>query len=82
MDTIILKSDILTVIKVNRKTKAKMFNNLKAGDKIQFSVPLIYAGRNGGSYATYVEAKNIETGDTTSKSFNVLPSILDSFDFE
>ena len=34
MDTIFLKSDIITVTKINRKTKAKMFQNLKVGDKL------------------------------------------------
>lgn len=79
---IILKSDIVTITKINRKTKAKMFVNLKVGDKLEFSVPIEYAGHNRGTYATYIRIKNMETGETTSSSFNQLPSILSAFDFE
>lgn len=79
---IILKSNIVTVTKINRKTKAKMFENLKEGDKIEFSVPLKYAGHNRGTYATYIEVKNLETGEKTQSSFNQLPSILNAFEFE
>lgn len=82
MDQIVLESDTLVVTKINRKTKAKMFENLKVGDKIKFSVPIKYAGRNHGSYATYILIKNIETGETTHSSFNQLPSILDAFELE
>jgi hypothetical protein len=78
---IILTSKIQTITKINRKTKAKMFENLKVGDKIQFSVPLKYAGHNRGTYATYIEVMNMETGETTHSSFNQLPKILEAFEF-
>lgn len=83
MDTIILHSDTLKVIKINRKTKAKMFENLKVGDIVQFSVPIKQAGRGrSGTYATYIKALNIETGEETESSFNQIPIILDAFEFE
>lgn len=82
LDTIYLKSDILVVTKINKKTKAKMFENLKVGDKIEFSVPIKYAGRNHGSYATYIGVRNVETGEETSSSFNQLPTVLRAFEFE
>lgn len=75
MDKIILKSGVLTVVKINRKTKAKMFTNLKIGDKIQLS-----AGRNSGSYATYIDVVNVGTGERTLSTFNQLPSILNAFE--
>jgi hypothetical protein len=81
IDTIMLTSPDLTVIKINRKTKAQMFKNLKVGDKIQFYVPIKYAGRNRGTYATYITAKNLETGESTQNSFNQISSILDAFEF-
>ncbi|ALA47963.1 hypothetical protein ABE137_12355 [Brevibacillus laterosporus] len=81
-DSIVLRSNILKITKINRKTKAKMFENLKVGSKIEMSVPVKYAGRNRGSYATYIAVRNIETGETTSSSFNQLPSILDAFEIE
>lgn len=82
MDNIILSSGVLVVTKINRKTKAKMFESLKVGSCVEFSVPIKQAGRNRGSYATYIEAKNVETGETNRSSFNQLPSILDAFEFE
>ncbi|HEY5561962.1 MAG TPA: hypothetical protein VIK72_09465 [Clostridiaceae bacterium] len=82
MDTIILKSDIITVTKINRKTKAKMFENLKVGDKIEFSVPIKHAGSNRGTYATYIGVRNVETREETSISFNQLPTVLRAFEFE
>ncbi|WP_206459343.1 hypothetical protein [Anaerovorax sp. IOR16] len=83
MDTIILHSDTLKVIKINRKTKAKMFKNLKVGDTVQFSVPIKKVGRGrSGTYATYIKALNIKTGEETESSFNQIPIILDAFEFE
>lgn len=81
MDTIILESKVVIITKINRKTKAKMFENLNIGDKIKFSVPLKRAGRNRGTYATYIKVENINTGETTNSSFNQLPIILDAFEF-
>jgi hypothetical protein len=79
---IILKSDTITIIKINKKSKAKMFESLKVGDKIEFSVPVKAVGRNGGTYATYIKVTNIKTGESTSGSFNQLPVILKAFEFE
>jgi hypothetical protein len=82
MNIIILKSDILIVTKINKKTKAKMFENLKVGDKVEFSVPIKHAGSNHGTYATYIGIRNVETGEETSSSFNQLPTVLRAFEFE
>jgi len=81
MSKIILKSDILTITKINRKTKAKMFENLSIGDKVVFSVPIKQAGSNRGTYATYIKVENINTGEITHSSFNQIVSILDAFEF-
>jgi len=83
MDTIILRSDILTVLKIHKKTSAKMFKNLKVGDRIICYVPLKSAGSNRGqTYATYIRAKNMETGEITDGSFNQITTILRLFEFE
>lgn len=83
MDTIILHSGILQVTKINRKTKAKMFKNLKVGDTIEFSVPIKQAGKGvSGTYATYIRAVNINTGEETNSSFNQIPIILEAFEFK
>ena len=83
MDTIILTSDILTVLKIHKKTSAKMFKNLEVGDRIVCSVPLQHAGSNRGqTYATYITAKNMETGEITKGSFNQITTILRLFELE
>lgn len=79
---IMLRSDPITISKILKKTKAKMFENLKMGDSIEFSVPLKPAGRNKGTYATYITIKNLKTGEETQSSFNQLPIVLKSFEFE
>jgi len=82
MNTIILKSSVQIVTKINRKTKAKLFKDLNVGDKIEFSVLIKRAGSNRGTYATYIEIRNIDTDEYTFSSFNQLPSILDTFEFK
>ena len=82
MNTILLTSQVLEVAKINRKTKAKMFGNLNVGDVIEFSVPIKQAGSNRGTYATYITATNLKTGEKTSSSFNQIPKILEAFEFK
>ena len=83
MTNIILQSDIYTVTKINRKSTAKMFKNLKVGSKIHFSIPLKESGRNGCSvYASYIKVVDLDTGEETFSSFNQLPKILEAFEFE
>ena len=76
-----LSSSIITITNIKRKTKAKMFCNLEVGDRIKFSVPIKRAGRNRGTYATYITIINLETGEKTHSSFNQLPTILTAFEF-
>ena len=78
---IIMKSKVLEVVKINGKTQAKLFKDLKIGDKIQLSIPVDYAGFNRGTYASYITVENIVTGNKTYKSFNLLPTLLNNFDF-
>lgn len=79
---ITLCSPAIVITEVKRKTKAGMFCDLNIGDRIEFSVPLKYAGRSrNGTYATYITVTNLETGEKTMLSFNQLPKILDAFSF-
>jgi len=83
MEDILLRSFILTIVRINRKTKAKMFCNLKVGDSIQCSVKIEAVGRTkSGPYAAYITIENVETGETTQSSFNQLPTILRAFGFD
>lgn len=80
---IVLKSDILIVSKVKKNTIAKLFKDLKPGDKIELSINVEHVGsRRGKTYAPYILVTNIENGKSVHKSFNQLPMLLDAFDFE
>ena len=80
---ITLKSGILEVKEVKKKTRAKMFEDLKVGDRIQLSIPVDYAGTlhsSSGTMASYITAENLETGETTRASFNQMPRRLEVFE--
>jgi hypothetical protein len=80
---IILKSDPLSIIKVKRKTTAKLFKDLKVGDSIMLSVPVKHAGSNRGiTYSTYIKTINLANNEVTLNSFNQLPQLLDVFEFK
>lgn len=77
---IVLQSGNLVVEKVLKKTKAKMFKDLKVGDKIQISVPVKVPGVNRRTHATYLTVINTNNGEYACKSFNELTPILDCFE--
>ena len=79
---ILLKSQIYTVSKILKKTKAKMFTDLNIGDKIIFSIPIKRAGigSRGNSYTSYITITNLNTDDTTQESFNQIGNRLDCFE--
>lgn len=79
---IILKSDILEVTEIKKKTSAKMFKDLKIGDRILLTIPVKYAGMNRGTYASYIRIENLSNGDYTHKSFNQITSLLSLFEFK
>ena len=58
---IVLKSNTLVVNNILKKTRAKLFKDLKIGDKIQLSVEVKYAGINRSTYATYILVENLKT---------------------
>lgn len=49
MTNIRLKSNNYEIVKLNRKTKAKGFCNLRVGDVIHFETEIKKVGRNGNS---------------------------------
>lgn len=80
---IILKSEILEVKEIKKKTRATMFEKLKVGDRIQLSIPVDYAGTlhsSSGTMASYITAENLETGETARASFNQMPRRLEVFE--
>lgn len=78
--TIILKSEILTITQIKRKTKAKMLEHLKVGDKIQLSIDASPAGRNRGTYASYLKITNLENDEKTYLSFNQICVLYNAFE--
>lgn len=76
-----MKSEVLEVVKVIKKTKAKMFKDLKVGSRIQLSIPVKYAGGNRGTYASYITIRNLDNNECAFKSFNEV-GILDNFEFK
>ena len=78
---IILSSKILEITKIIKKSGAKGLQDLKIGDRIQLSIPVEPAGRNKGTYASYIEIKNLQTSEVNLKSFNQIGRVLDNFEF-
>lgn len=68
---------------INKKTRAKMFSDVKVGDAVMFSVPISSVGSNRGrSYAVGIKCVNVRTKDVTTLTFNEIGRILDCFEFE
>ena len=77
---IVLKSNVLIVEGIKRKTSAKMFKDIEVGDRLLLSVDVDYAGSNRGStYATYIKCANLSKNDVAYKSFNEMPRFLNMF---
>ena len=80
---IILESKKLLVLDIKRKTKAKMFRDVKVGDILQLSVPIEYVGSNRGrSYAVDIKVKNLNSGQVAYKTFNQITSLLNCFEIK
>lgn len=81
---IILKSNILEVTKIVKKTKAAMFKNVKVGDCLLLSAKVKSAGnsRGGGTYATDIKIENLCNKETTYKTFNQITGLLECFEFK
>ena len=79
---IILKSDILTITKIKKKSYAKMLKDLVVGDKIQLRVSAKPVGGNRGTYASYIQVVNIKTEEKNEFSFNQIAILYDTFEWE
>ena len=70
------------VTKINRKSSSPCFKNLKVGDVIEFSVPIIRVGRHRGTYATYILCHNCRTDVESQLSFNQIEKVLECCELE
>jgi hypothetical protein len=78
-----LRSGILTVSKINKKSYASLFKNLKVGDQLMLSIEVEHLGTSRGrSYASYILIENLGNGETTKDSFNQITPILNCFEFK
>lgn len=73
---------IATVTKINRKSSSPCFKNLKVGDVIEFSVPIVRVGRHRGTYATYILCHNCRTDVESQLSFNQIEKVLECCELE
>lgn len=71
-----------TVTKINRKSSSPCFKDLKVGDVIEFSVPIIRVGRHRGTYATYILCHNCRTDTKSKLSFNQIEKVLECCELE
>ena len=71
-----------TCTEVHKKSQSPAFKNLRYGDIIEFSVEIKAAGRNKGTYATYIRCFNPQTKAESKLSFNQIVKTLECFEFE
>lgn len=76
---IVLYSDIYEVV-TKGKTRAKLFKDMKTGDRIRFSMVIQNqtGSSGGGNYATDIEIENLTQGTSGDKSQSVLSNLLNN----
>ena len=84
MNIIKMESKQLRVVGIKKRTSAKMFKDIRVGDKLIFSTEVNSVGRGyrGRSYACGIHIENISNGDSTTKTYNQTGFIYDCFEFE
>lgn len=76
-------SCVAECVAINKKTKARVFANIKVGSLVKFSVPIEAVGYNRGrTYAVAIECMNVATGECTTFTFNEIERVLKCFEFE
>lgn len=68
---------------IKKKSRARMFENCKAGDILHFSIRFSSVGYSGrGTHAAYVTVLNTRTSEETCFSFNQAYMYDDILDLE
>ena len=85
--TIEMKSPVLKVVKVIKKTSAKVFSKVDPGDSLVLSITLEHqGGASNGVYASMVKVDVIKYNGEPSlcvwKSMSQLANILENFDLK
>lgn len=77
----ILKSSVYEVVEIKKKTKAKLFGDIKVGDLLQFETRIKHVGgASNGIYATYIKTTNLTQKTSGSKSQTETVKYLDYFE--
>lgn len=83
MKTVTLESKELIILAVNKKTTAKMFKDIKVGDKLKCSVKFNSLGTSRGrTYAPMIFIDNLSNGGSAELSFNEASRYMGLFDYE
>jgi hypothetical protein len=60
----IARTPIYEVVAIKKKTKTRIIENVKVGDRFVIEVPIKYPGRShNGLYASKFTFRNLNTGD-------------------
>lgn len=79
MNEIQLVSATYKVTRIVKKTRAKLFADIREGDLIRFKSALEYAGRSSrGCYASYITVENVTQGTSADKYISEATSTLRS----
>lgn len=69
--------------KVNGRSRAQMFKNVRAGDEIVFALAIKPSKRSASYiYAQYLDIKNLSNQETAKFSLNEVARIIKNFEFE
>jgi len=85
MGDIVMISPNYRIARIVKKTRAKLFGEMREGDLIRFKSRLHHAGSasGGGVYATYITVENVTQGTSTTQSQSIITNILrNSFELE
>lgn len=84
MDNNLSISNKFIVKEIIKKSQAKMFKNLNVGDSVEFRLDIkhVGSGSKGRTYAPGLKIINLKTKESTIKTLNELPKILENFKFE
>lgn len=75
MDITLSKEIVVKEIKA--KTQAKMFKNVKVGDRLRFCLRLGQIARHSGLHATYIYVYNLTRHEYTRSSMNMLVNTIE-----
>ncbi|MFD1270643.1 hypothetical protein ACFQ3Y_24850 [Paenibacillus motobuensis] len=77
---IVLNSEVYVISEIKRKTRAKVFEDWRVGDRVQFSTEMRRNSSYSTVYASMFTAINLTQGTEITKSQTELVNVLRSFE--